>query len=66
MTYGTSNDMINRAGMPNTVALFHRSKMKPKRRGKYQYKSEKREPTEKLISNLIKKYFLNRILSYMV
>ncbi|MDZ5253588.1 radical SAM protein [Clostridium sp. LIBA-8841] len=66
MTYGISNDMINRASMLHAVDIFHRTKMKPKGRGKYQYKSEEREPAEKLILELIKEYFPKGTLSYMV
>ena len=66
MTYGLSNFYINTESMPKAVNLLDKDKMRPKGAGKYTYRSEYRNPAEKVIRQYIKKYLPEATISYIV
>ncbi len=66
MTYGLENEKINREAFPGTTNLFEKEKMKPKGRGKYNYKPEFYEQASDYFVKEVTRRFPNAKISYIV
>jgi len=66
MTYGYANISINQEAFPNSYDFFNKDLMQPKGRGKLQYKPEIRNEAEQFLRRLIKNYFPDSEISYIV
>ena len=66
MTYSYVHKMINRDAFPNAIDLFNPEIMTGRGRGKYMYKKETRVEGECFLKNLMKKYFPNNKILYIV
>lgn len=66
MTYGYANININKEAFPNAYPFFNKELMKPKGRGKMQYKPEIKLEAEAFLKKLVKNYFPYAEISYVV
>lgn len=66
MTYSYVHRKINEEAFPNAPVLYHEELMIGRGRGKYGYKKEVKKEAEKYIRDLMKKYFPNNPIVYMV
>lgn len=66
MTYSYVHKMINQEAFPSLTVLYDANKMTGRGKGKYSYKKEIREEAEKFILELMKKYFPNNKIEYVV
>lgn len=66
MTYSYVHNAINTEAFPNNPNLYDKEKMTGRGKGKYSYKKEIREEAEIYIRDLMKKYFPNNEIKYIV
>lgn len=66
MTYSFVHKMINKDAFPNAINLFNPELMTGRGKGKYMYKKEIREEGEKFIREMMKKYFPESNIAYIV
>ena len=66
MTYSYIHNAINTEAFPNNPVLLDKEKMTGRGRGKYTYKKEVRQEAEEYIRRLMKKYFPNNEIKYIV
>lgn len=66
MTYSFVHKMINREAFPNAINLFNQELMTGRGKGKYMYKKEIREDGEIFIRTIMKKYFPESNIAYIV
>ena len=66
MTYSYVHKMINQEAFPNAIDLFNPEIMTGRGRGKYMYKKEIREEAEVFLRKIMKKYFPNVEILYIV
>ena len=66
MTYSYVHKMINKEAFPNAIDLFNKDIMTGRGRGKYMYKKEVREEGENFLRDIMKKYFPNNEILYIV
>ena len=66
MTYSYIHNAINTEAFPNNPVLYDKDKMTGRGRGKYTYKKEVRQEAEEYIRMLMKKYFPNNEIKYIV
>lgn len=65
MTYSYVSDMINKEAFPKLDSLYNKDIQTGRGRGKYVYKKELKEDSEKYIASLLKKYFPNNEIKYI-
>lgn len=66
MTYSYVHNAINHEAFPNAIELYHKEQMTGRGRGKYVYKKEIKEEARKYLEELMKKYFPNNEIKYIV
>ncbi len=66
MTYSYVHRMINAEAFPKLINLYNPNIMTGRGRGKYTYKKEVREEAEIYLRELMKKYFPNNEIKYIV
>ncbi len=66
MTYSYVHKMINREAFPNAIDLFNPDIMTGRGKGKYMYKKEIREKAEVFLREIMKKYFPDNQILYIV
>ena len=66
MTYSYVHNAINHEAFPNAIELYNKEQMTGRGRGKYAYKTEIKEEAKKYMLDLIKKYFPNNEIKYIV
>lgn len=66
MTYSYVHTKINEEAFPNAINLYNRELMTGRGRGKYAYKKEIRNEAEVYLRDVIKKYFPNNNVEYIV
>ena len=66
MTYSYVHKMINQEAFPNAINLFNQEIMTGRGRGKYTYKKEIREDAEMFLREIMKKYFPDNRILYIV
>lgn len=66
MTYSYVHTKINEEAFPNAINLYDKNIMTGRGRGKYMYKQEIRKEGEEYIRGLLKKYFPNNSIIYIV
>ena len=66
MTYSYVHKMINKEAFPNAINLFNPEIMTGRGRGKYMYRKETREESEAFLRKIMKKYFPNNQILYIV
>lgn len=66
MTYSFVHDKINSEAFPNAINLYDKSIMTGRGRGKYMYKSNIKQEASKFMLSLMKKYFPNNKIIYIV
>lgn len=66
MTYSYVHKMINKEAFPNAIDLFNSKTMTGRGKGKYMYKKEVKEEGEEFMKNIMKKYFPNSEILYIV
>ena len=66
MTYSYVHNAINTEAFPNKPILYDKEKMTGRGKGKYTYKKEIREEAEIYLRELMKKYFPNNEIKYIV
>jgi spore photoproduct lyase len=66
LTFGLANEKINGVAMKNVLNVFDREKMRGRGRGKYCYKKEYREEAQSFFIQMIKKYFEDGEIKYIV
>ena len=66
MTYSFVHKMINGEAFPNAIDLFNKELMTGRGKGKYMYKKEIREEGEVFIREIMKKYFPESNIAYVV
>lgn len=66
MTYSFVHKMINKDAFPNAINLFNPELMTGRGKGKYMYKKEIREEGEQFIREIMKKYFPESNIAYIV
>ena len=66
MTYSYIHRMINKAAFPNKTELYNKEIMTVRGRGRYMYKKEEKQQAEKYIRELLKKYFSQNEILYIV
>lgn len=66
MTYSYVHKMINIEAFPNAISLFDQEKMTGRGKGKYMYKKEFRLEGTSFIEKMMKKYFPNSKIAYIV
>jgi len=66
MTYSYVHKMINKEAFPNAIDLFNPEIMTGRGRGKYMYKKEVREDGEVFLRAIMKKYFPQNKILYIV
>lgn len=66
MTYSYVHNVINTEAFPNAINLYNKDLMMVRGRGKYMYKKEIRDAGAKFFENLIKNYFPNNEIKYIV
>ena len=66
MTYSYVHNAINKEAFPNDIDLYNKDLMTGRGRGKYMYKKEIRQEGELYLRDLMKKYFPNNEIVYVV
>ena len=66
MTYSYVHRMINQDAFPKKLNLYNKEIMTGRGKGKYTYKKEIREEAKIFLQELIKKYFPNNEIKYIV
>lgn len=66
MTYSYVHNAINHEAFPNAIELYNKEKMTGRGRGKYAYKPAIKEEAKKYMQELMKKYFPNNEIKYIV
>lgn len=66
MTYSYVHKMINKDAFPNAINLFNPEIMTGRGRGKYIYRKGTREEAEAFLRKIMKKYFPNNQILYIV
>lgn len=66
MTYSFIHNAINTEAFPNSPLLLNKEQMKARGKGKYTYKNELKAEGTLYISSLLKKYFKNNEIKYIV
>lgn len=66
MTYSYIHTKINEEAFPNSVTLYDKDRMTGRGRGKYCYKSEVRKEAELFLRELMKRFFPNNKIEYIV
>ena len=66
MTYSYVHTKINEEAFPNAINLFNREIMTGRENGKYAYKTSVRQEAEIYLRELMKKYFPNNKIEYVV
>ena len=66
MTYSYVHTKINEEAFPNAIKLYDQEKMTGRGNGKYGYKEKNRIEAEKIIRELMKKYFPQNKIEYIV
>ncbi len=66
MTYSYVHKAINNEAFPNAINLYDKDLMMVRGRGKYMYKKEIREDGSKFFEEVMKKYFPNNEIKYIV
>ena len=66
MTYSYVHRMINQEAFPKFINLYHPDIMTGRGRGKYTYKKEVRQEAEIFLRDLMRKYFQNNEIKYIV
>lgn len=66
MTYSFVHNAINHEAFPNAIELYNKEQMKGRGRGKYAYKTQIKEDAKKYMLDLMKKYFPNNEIKYIV
>lgn len=66
MTYSYVHTKINDEAFPNSINIFDKNMMTGRGRGKYMYKNEHRADGAKFFTELLKKYFPNSEIKYIV
>ena len=66
MTYSYVHKMINQEAFPNAINLFNQETMTGRGKGKYTYKKEIREDAEVFLREMMKKYFPDNKILYIV
>ena len=66
MTYSYVHKMINQDAFPNAINIFNSEIMTGRGRGKYMYRKETREESEAFLRKIMKKYFPNNQILYIV
>ena len=66
MTYSYVHRMINQDAFPKKINLYNKEIMTGRGKGKYTYKKEIREEAKIFLQELIKKYFPNNEIKYIV
>jgi len=66
MTYSFVHNAINTEAFPNAVNLYNKELMTGRGKGKYAYKSAIKEEAKKYMEQLMKKYFPNNEIKYIV
>ena len=66
MTYSYVHNAINHEAFPNAIELYNKERMTGRGRGKYSYKTEIKEEAKKYLLDLMRKYFPNNEIKYIV
>ena len=66
MTYSYVHNAINHEAFPNAIELYNKAHMTGRGKGKYVYKKEIKEESQKYILELMKKYFPSSEIKYIV
>ena len=66
MTYSYVHNAINHEAFPNSIELYNKDQMTGRGRGKYAYKIKIKEEAKVYILYLMKKYFPNNEIKYIV
>lgn len=66
MTYSYIHRMINQEAFPSLINLYNQDIMTGRGRGKYTYNKYVREEAEKFLRDLMRKYFKNNEIKYIV
>ncbi len=66
MTYSYVHNAINHEAFPNAIELYNKEQMTGRGKGKYAYKKEIKEEAKKYIIDLMRKYFNNNEIKYIV
>lgn len=66
MTYSYIHNAINQEAFPNAINLYNKDIMTVRGRGRYTYKKEVKEDGSKFFEELLKKYFPNNEIKYIV
>lgn len=66
MTYSYVHNAINHEAFPNAIELYNKKQMTGRGRGKYAYKASIKEEAKKYMLDLMKKYFSNNEIKYIV
>lgn len=66
MTYSYIHKAINQEAFPNAINLYNKDLMTVRGRGKYTYKKEVKEDGSDFLQKLVKKYFSNCEIKYIV
>ena len=66
MTYSFVHNAINQEAFPNAISLYNKEEMVGSGRGKYRYRPEIKHEAEKIMLDLMKRYFPNNKILYIV
>lgn len=66
MTYSYVHNAINHEAFPNAIELYNKEQMVGRGRGKYAYRPAIKEEAKKYIEELVKKYFPQNKIKYIV
>ena len=66
MTYSYVHNAINQEAFPNAINLYNKEIMTGRGKGKYSYKAQIKEKAKKKLEELMKKYFPNNEIKYIV
>ena len=66
MTYSYVHNAINHEAFPNAIELYNKDQMTGRGHGKYAYKTKLKEEAKVYILYLVKKYFPNNEIKYIV
>lgn len=66
MTYSYIHTKINEEAFPNSITLYDKDRMTGRGRGKYCYKNEVRKEAELFLRELMKRFFPNNKIEYIV
>lgn len=66
MTYSYIHKMINQEAFPDSINLYNKDLMTARGRGKYMYKKEVKEDGAEFFKEVLKRYFPNNEIKYIV